>query len=72
MAILSSVTEQRSSFLLTQLPRRANVFGMIQLYDFLCVDPLPIPSLEVKYSTLGHTSDTEIRVNNRRYKQANC
>ncbi|CAF3148579.1 unnamed protein product [Rotaria sp. Silwood2] len=49
MAIFRSITTEHSSALFTELPQEANVFGLLQLYDYLCIDPLPVPLLKDKH-----------------------
>ena len=43
-AILASVTARRSAFLFTILPQRCNVLSMLNRYEYLRIDPLPVPA----------------------------
>jgi hypothetical protein len=44
--IFQSATTGHPSALFTELPQDAYVWGMLQLYDYLCVNPIPVPLLK--------------------------
>lgn len=44
--ILSAIVDKKPSSLFAKLPRHVDVFCMLELYDYLCIDSLPIPSLK--------------------------
>ncbi|CAF0823421.1 unnamed protein product [Adineta steineri] len=46
MAIFQSVIKQQPSALFTELSHEANVLRVLELYDYLCIDPLPLPLLK--------------------------
>jgi hypothetical protein len=46
MPIFQSAMTGHPSALFTELPREAYVWGMLQLYDYLCVNPIPVPLLK--------------------------
>ncbi|CAF0868673.1 unnamed protein product [Adineta ricciae] len=43
LPIICSVTQEQPSLLFSKLPLTCNVLGSLQLYDYLCIKPLPLP-----------------------------
>ncbi|CAF0991784.1 unnamed protein product [Adineta ricciae] len=63
--ILSAVHSRSSSHLFTKLPRYVDVFDVLQLYEYMSFDPMPVPSLR---PTLGmYIEDLELFSKRRRY-----
>lgn len=46
MPIFQSIITQHPSALFTELPREGYLWGMLQLYDYLCLNPIPVPLLK--------------------------
>ncbi|CAF1627558.1 unnamed protein product [Adineta ricciae] len=46
LPIIRSVTQEQPSILFAELSLTCNVLGILQLYDYLCIKPLPLPRFE--------------------------
>jgi hypothetical protein len=49
MPIFQSLIRKQPFALFTELSHEANALDMLQLYDYLCVNPLPVPLLKGKH-----------------------
>ena len=58
-AILKSSKMKNYSILFDELSEEANVLGMLKLYDFLNLDPIPIPFLKDSYLLRSNRNETE-------------
>mgnify|MGYP001043173210 FL=1 len=64
-AIFQATLTGKISSLFTELPEEANVCGMLQLYEYLCLDPIPLPLVKNEYSIqlkLNHSTNNQIDV----------
>ncbi|CAF0764392.1 unnamed protein product [Adineta steineri] len=59
MAIFQSVIKEQPSALFTELTHEANVIHMLELYDYLCIDPLPLPLLRNQKLVLTNPIDVD-------------
>ncbi|CAF0915451.1 unnamed protein product [Adineta steineri] len=59
MAIFQSVIKEQPSALFTELTHEANVIHMLELYDYLCIDPLPLPLLKNQKLVLTNPIDVD-------------
>jgi hypothetical protein len=69
MPIFQSIVTKHPSALLTELPREANIWGMLQLYDYLCISPLSVPVFKDQHLVRlnsGHITDEKLCVKYRR------
>ncbi|CAF1119942.1 unnamed protein product [Rotaria sp. Silwood1] len=57
MTIFQSIITEHPSALFIELPQEANVLGLLQLYDYLCIDPLPIPLLKDKHLVRSNSNN---------------
>ncbi|CAF4065985.1 unnamed protein product [Rotaria sp. Silwood1] len=71
MAIYRSIITEQPSALFTELSQEANVFGMLQLYDYLCINPLPVPLLKEKKLARSNSINTNNENKYIKYRRAN-
>lgn len=73
MPIFQSITMGHPSALFTELSQEANVWGMLQLYDYLCINPISVPLLKDQNLVRSNSDNIDekklrveyIRANNR-------
>ena len=58
-AILKSSKMKNYSILFDELSEEANVLGMLKLYDFLNLDPVPVPFLKNSHLLRSNRNETE-------------
>ncbi|CAF0779911.1 unnamed protein product [Adineta steineri] len=59
MVIFQSIIKEQPSALFTELTHEANVLRMLELYDYLCIDPLPLPLLKNQKLVLTNPIDVD-------------
>ncbi|CAF1145178.1 unnamed protein product [Adineta steineri] len=59
MAIFQSVIKQQPSVLFTELTHEADVLRVLELYDYLCIEPLPLPLLKNQKLVLTNLIDID-------------
>lgn len=69
--ILHWVTLERPSVLFTELSQDANVLSMLKLYDYLCIDPLPVPLLKCQHLARSNFIDIKDEKKSVEYHRAN-
>ncbi|UJR24557.1 hypothetical protein I4U23_005932 [Adineta vaga] len=70
MIIYHSIIKQQPSLLFTQLPEKSNILGVLQLYDYLCIKPIPLPRF--KHDNLVRINRVDFDENEKyvKYKEA--
>ncbi|CAF1382774.1 unnamed protein product [Adineta steineri] len=71
MAIFQSVIEEQPSALFSELTHEANILRVLELYDYLCIDPLPLPLLKNKTLVLTNPIDIDNTNQHIEWRQAN-
>ncbi|CAF1125323.1 unnamed protein product [Adineta steineri] len=71
MSIFQSVIKQQPSALFTELSHEANVLRVLELYDYLCIDPLPLLLLKNKTLVLTNPIDIDDTNQHIEWRQAN-
>ena len=70
MPIFQSIRTGHSSALFTELPQEAYVWGMLQLYDYLCLNPIPVPLLRDQHLVRLHSNDIDTKNSRIEYSRA--
>ncbi|CAF0761309.1 unnamed protein product [Adineta steineri] len=58
-SIFQSVIKEQPSALFTELTHEADVLCMLELYDYLCIEPLPLPLLKNQQLVLTNLIDID-------------
>ncbi len=69
--ILNAIVTEKPSTLFSELSEKANVLGMLQLYDYLCIDALPVPLLKDVNLARTNSVDTQDEDKCVEYRRAN-
>jgi len=69
--ILNAIVTEKPSTLFSELSEKANVLDMLQLYDYLCIDALPVPLLKDIHIARTNPVDTKDENKCVEYRPAN-